>query len=104
MKRNIRCVFLKLILLCSIWYKTHDFGSFRNLKKATKDFIEKCLTLDPAYRPGAAHLLYTDYFSQDEFTKRKPLLQGNFGKFLNFSLHYLKYDKFRSKSKLLVQL
>ena len=44
--------------------------------QATKDFIEKCLTLDPAYRPSAAHLLQADYFSQDEFTKRKPLLQG----------------------------
>jgi len=49
--------------------------------QATKDFIEKCLTLDPAYRPGAAHLLYTDYFSQDEFTKRKPLLQEKIKRF-----------------------
>ena len=78
--------------------------NFQNLKKATKDFIEKCLTLDPAYRPGAAHLLYTDYFSQDEFTKRKPLLQGNLGKISNLSLYWLKKDKFRSTSNLLVQL
>jgi len=48
---------------------------------STKDFVEKCLTLDPAYRPGAGHLLHTDYFNQDEFAKRKPLLQEKIKRF-----------------------
>jgi len=63
---------------CSIMFKS----KYRQYQlQATKDFIEKCLTLDPAYRPSAAHLLQADYFSQDEFTKRKPLLQEKIKRF-----------------------
>ena len=43
---------------------------------AAKEFIEKCLTMDPDYRPGCAELLQTDYFNDEEFIKRKSILQG----------------------------
>ena len=44
---------------------------------AAKEFIEKCLTMDPDYRPGCAELLQTDYFNDEEFIKRKSILQGS---------------------------
>jgi cyclin-dependent kinase-like len=59
----------------------HNKESNFNQLQLTKDFVEKCLTLDPAYRPGAGHLLHTDYFNQDEFAKRKPLLQEKIKRF-----------------------
>ena len=43
-----------------------------------KDFIERCLILDPEYRPICAELLQTEYFNDEEFLKRKPILQGQF--------------------------
>merc|ERR1711976_968097 len=65
-----------------------------------QDFIEKCLTLDPAYRPGAAHLLYTDYFSQDEFTKRKPILQEKIKRFNQPNCKESRKEKSSSTTKL----
>jgi len=48
---------------------------------AAKEFIEKCLTMDPDYRPGCAELLQTDYFNDEEFIKRKSILQEKITRF-----------------------
>lgn len=53
--------------------------------KGAKDFVERCLILDPEYRPICAELLQTEYFNDEEFLKRKPILQE---KITRFNLPY----------------